>query len=198
MVNKLSGFKLLKELGLPTVPWFFMSENTQLNEDLLWTVRTAVQSGADIDLPRAVGVTAEEAGKKYREFSKLPGAKVICYPYFVALLSGTVDISAERTVIEACDGDLWNLTTRDQPDYRYIVNNSRDIPGVPEPFVAVYRFGRHAAAKMRGFLEEGHHLYLEWSLTQPSRPGGRTFGEPRLVFYECRVLGNGFLQRKGG
>ena len=43
--------------------WEEYSEDTEFNENNLWTVRTAILSGNDISLPRAVGVTAEEAKK---------------------------------------------------------------------------------------------------------------------------------------
>ncbi|MGB9804395.1 hypothetical protein [Desulfofundulus sp.] len=187
MINKLKGLSLLKELGLPAVRWSFMDEGTVLDEELLWTVRTVAESGTDVNLPRAVGVTAEEAREKYREFSRLPGIKAICYPYFVALMSGIIDIGSDQTIIEACERDLWNLVTYGRVDCRYIIH-SREVSGLPGPFLSVYRCGRRAAVKMQGFLEQGYHLYLEWSLARDCDLNKRPVGEPYLVFYECRVL----------
>ena len=60
-MNKLMGFFELRDSGLPTIPWREYTGTEVLQPDLLWTVRSAVYRGADQNLPRVVGVTAEEA-----------------------------------------------------------------------------------------------------------------------------------------
>ena len=59
-MNKLDGFYQLKTLTLPTVDWVEY-KGQSLDRDILWTVRSAVFSGDDFNLPRAVGVSADEA-----------------------------------------------------------------------------------------------------------------------------------------
>jgi hypothetical protein len=66
-MNKYLGFYELKYLGIPTVPWKQFDNATTLDENYLWTIRSAVESGNDFNLPRAVGVSAEEACKKGRQ-----------------------------------------------------------------------------------------------------------------------------------
>jgi len=113
MMNKYMGFYELREISIPTVPWQLFTADTGLDSNLLWTVRVAVEGGNDLNLPRAVGVSAEEAVKKGRELLKEYSGKgiVIVYPYFIAQKSGMLDISSTRTVIEAVNKDLWNLVT---------------------------------------------------------------------------------------
>ena len=188
-MNKLQGFKTLRELGIPSVPWKFMTTGTELNNDLLWTVRCAVEVGDDYNLPRAVGVTAEVAQKKYLEFSK-QGLKVIYYPYFRAVTSGVIDISEERIVIEAVVGDLWNLVTNGRtPDYRCIYEDGKyNHCIITNGIIRLVGYGRQVACKMKAFLEMGKHIYLEWSLAQNVDVSGVSEGVPYRVFYECRVI----------
>lgn len=112
-MNKYMGFYELKTISLPSVPWRLFTADTVLDGSLLWTVRVAVESSNDLNLPRAVGVCAEEAVQKGRELLEEYAGKgiVIYYPYFIAQKSGVLDINCHRTVIEAVDKDLWNLVT---------------------------------------------------------------------------------------
>lgn len=112
-MNKYIGFYELKSINLPAVPWRKFTADTVLDDDLLWTVRVALESGNDMNLPRAVGVPAGEAVKKGISFLEQYGENgmVIYYPYFIAEKSGVLDINSRRTVIEAVEKDLWNLVT---------------------------------------------------------------------------------------
>lgn len=156
-----------------------------MDNAILWTVRTCKTKGDDTNLPRAVGVPAGTARQKYNEFSRVPDTKVVCYPFFHASISGVIDTSATRTVIEACNGDLWNLVTYDRPDYRLLYT---DYPARLGMFKPLYRHIRHVSAKMRGFLEMGKHIYLEWSYARNSDIERNPVGELYVVFYECRVV----------
>jgi len=188
-MNKLQGFKTLRELGIPAAPWKFMTADTELSKGLLWTVRTAVEVGDDYNLPRAVGVTAEVAKQKYLEFSK-QGLKVIYYPYFKALTSGVIDISEKHIVIEGVYGDLWKLVTEDRPDFRimyargYFYNCNVPTDG----FIRLLGYAKQVFAKMKGFIEMDKHIYLEWSFAQNVNYLNLPDDEHYLVFYECRVI----------
>lgn len=59
-MNKLMGFYELKNMQLPSIPWAEYTGNEPFSEQLLWTVRSAVFHGDDLNLPRIVGVTAKE------------------------------------------------------------------------------------------------------------------------------------------
>ncbi len=123
-MNKYMGFYELKSLNIPTVPWKLFSTDTELDPQMLWTVRVATAAGNDLHLPRAVGVDAKEALIKGREFAEefYNKGMVIYYPYFIAQKSGVLDMNSERTVIEAVDKDLWNLVTYGRKNVSVIVS----------------------------------------------------------------------------
>lgn len=60
-MNKLFGFFELKDSLLPTIPWKIYNKDTKFDADILWTVRTAVHHGEDLNLPRCVGAVAGES-----------------------------------------------------------------------------------------------------------------------------------------
>ena len=62
-MNKLMGFLELKEMSLPSIPWKQYTGNEKLDEKYLWTIRSAVYRGEDLNLPRLVGEDAENATK---------------------------------------------------------------------------------------------------------------------------------------
>lgn len=188
-MNKLQGFKALKELGIPAAPWKFMTADTELSKELLWTIRCAVEVGDDYNLPRAIGVTADRAKQKFTEFSA-KGLKVIYYPYFKAITSGTVDISEECIVIEGVYGDLWKLVTEDRPDFRLMYANgcfyNCNIP--TDGFIRLLGYAKQVFARMKGFIEMGKHIYIEWSLAMSVNFLNMPSGKPYIVFYECRII----------
>lgn len=83
-MNKLLGFYELKNSMLPTIPWKEYKMDTVLDSDILWTVRTAVYKGEDLNLPRSVGTTAEAAiefaKSTFQRYGK--NGMIIYYPYF--------------------------------------------------------------------------------------------------------------------
>ncbi|MGI6668720.1 MAG: hypothetical protein ACOX4M_04680 [Acetivibrionales bacterium] len=89
-MNKYIGFYELKSINLPAVPWRKFTADTVLDGNLLWTVRVALEDGNDLNLPRAVGVPADEAVKKGISFLEQYGENgmVVYYPYFIAEKSG--------------------------------------------------------------------------------------------------------------
>ena len=138
-MNKYMGFYELKSINIPSVQWQQFAPETKLDPGLLWTVRTAVESGSDTSLQRAVGVTAQEAEEKGGQFLKdyAGSGIVIYYPYFIADKSGVIDINSDKTVIEAVDKDLWNLVTEGKRDVTIIVPKdahvrSKDAYNEPE------------------------------------------------------------------
>lgn len=117
-MNKLAGFYELRSSSLPAIEWEEYSEDTEFNENNLWTVRTAILSGNDISLPRAVGVTAEEAKKVAEKIRHTYGdnAMIIYYPFFVAEKSGTIMCSRDHAILEAVKDNLWELVTNGKLD----------------------------------------------------------------------------------
>ena len=85
-MNKLMGFLELKEMCLPVIPWKQYTGQEELDDEYLWTIRSAIYRGNDLNLPRLVGENAEKA-KKFADqlFLKMKEKGiVIYYPYFIA------------------------------------------------------------------------------------------------------------------
>ena len=97
-MNKLMGFYELRELSIPTIPWKEYFPGVELSDEFLWTIRSAVNHGDDLNLPRLVGKTAGEAttfaDNLYKQLYKK--GMVVYYPYFVAQKSGTLNIHLDK------------------------------------------------------------------------------------------------------
>ena len=200
-MNKYLGFYQLKALGLPAVPWRQFSEQTELDDRLLWTVRVAVIDSNDLNLPRFVGVGSMEAVAKGRELlDKYCGrGLVIYYPYFIAEKSGVLDISSSRTVIEAVDGDLWNLVTYGRKAVTIISANGLNSLDTTEfhgdsGFLSqaeideIRKYSALFRGRFREDLSEGKSVFAEWSFAYNTDVGKKPIGDRYLVFYELRTV----------
>ena len=192
------GFYELKAISLPTVPWQLFTADTVLDGSLLWTVRVAVERNNDLNLPRAVGVTAEEAIRKGRELLKGYAGKgmVIYYPYFIAQKSGVLDMNCHRTVIEAVDKDLWNLVTHGRKNITAVFSSQR--PDVQyfgdkaflssEEIEELLKYSAAIRGRFREELSEGKSILAEWSYAYSTDIQHEPIGARYLVFYELREL----------
>lgn len=197
-MNKLEGFYQLQSLGIPVVPWRQFTDQENLDSSMLWTIRVAVGQGDDMNLPRAVGVTAETAMEVGRLLLNRYGdtGLVVYYPYFIALKSGTLEIAAEATIIEAVKDDLWNLTTDGSRDVTVVVDRhtghitfygksdflkSNEI----EQLVAC---ARKVRTRLKDYIYVHSSVLLEWSYAVNTDVQHRPIGEVYLVFYECRTI----------
>jgi len=195
-MNKLMGFFELRDSELPTIPWREYTGTEVLRPDLLWTVRSAVYQGGDQNLPRKVGVTAEEAEIFARGLcSRMKDTgMVVYYPYFIANKSGTLNVFQDRAIIEAVPRDLWNLVTYSDRAVTYEFSEE----GVAVDGDRAFLLEEELAQIMRGLptirknfrdeLLEGKSVLLEWSLAQNSDVDRRPVGEEFLVFYEMRTV----------
>lgn len=195
-INKLMGFYELKAMNIPTIPWKKYTEDTLLDDNILWTIRVALQSGHDLNLPRAVGVTAKEASEKAKAFQREYGnnCTVIYYPYFIADKSGVIDISSGRTVIEAVDKDLWNLVTHGRKDVTVIIEGGEPKFVGNKDFLSAEELkqlldnGSRIRSYYRALLGEGKSIVMEWSFAYNTDVSRRVCGEKYLVFYELRSV----------
>ncbi len=197
-MNKLEGFYELSRMNIPTVPWRHFTGKEELDPNKLWTVRVAIQQGKDFNLPRAIGVTADEAFSKGKEYLAqfAENDLVIYYPYFIAVKSGVIDIQENRTIIEAVDKDLWNLTTRGHKDLTIIVNHLENDTS---------RYGNAAfltedeinellqyAAKIRSLhrtsIFANSSVLVEWCYAYNTNSNLELIGNKYLVFIECRTI----------
>lgn len=194
-MNKLLGFFELKDSSLPTVPWKEY-RGDELDDDYLWTVRTAVHRGNDFNLPRCIGVTANEAAdfakkvcEKYRD-----NGMVVVYPYFLAEKSGTLIIELSRVIIEAVKDDLWNLVTEGYKDVTIIVEKNNKYFNGNETFLSeneieeLISYVAYVKKTFRDELIEGKGIQLEWSYAYKSDKKKNRVGDRYLVFYEARTV----------
>lgn len=197
-MNKLLGFYELKWLGIPSISWEIFSENTQLDNSLLWSVRVAVDHGDDINLPRAIGVSAEEAIKKGRQFLNFykDSGMVIYYPYFIALKSGIVEIKEKSVIIEAVKDDLWNLTTKgireitviiDRKTQEKLFNGNKHFLSKKEIWELFCKTSR-IRIKYKDYIFDQSSVMVEWSYAVNTDINRKPIGDRYLVFYECRVI----------
>lgn len=194
-MNKLQGFYSLEKSNLPAVPWRKYSADTTFNDNILWTVRSAIKEGEDLNLPRKVGVSAEIA-KEFAEnlYSSLKSEDLIVYyPYFIALKSGVIDISQHRTVIEAVKDDLWNLVTYNKKDVTIIFSDDIEIIGNEKFFeqnelLELIDYCITIKKKFQSEISNQKSVLLEWSFACESDLYKNPIGDARLVFYEIRTV----------
>lgn len=196
MINKLLGFFELKEINLPTVSWKEYTSGTELDSDTLWTIRSAVYFGDDLNLPRAVGVTANEAMEFANKLIEKMGDRgiVVYYPYFKASKSGTLKIGNDNIVVEAVKNDLWNLVTYSERDLTIISSGydteyfgRRDFLPLQEQ-EQIFSYVAEIRRLFRDEFLEGKELLLEWSFAQECDLKKEPVGEEYLIFYELRTI----------
>lgn len=190
------GFYELKDINIPTVPWEKYSSDVSLDSSMLWTIRVAIKSGDDLNLPRAVGVTAEEAAEKGNTLLEKykDNGMVIYYPYFIADKSGVIDIKSSRTVIEAVDKDLWNLVTHGRKDVTIILEDGAERYIGDKSFLSeeelliLLKYTSRIKSYYRGVMSEGKSIIAEWSFAYNTDIDHKPLGEKYLVFYELRSI----------
>lgn len=190
------GMFELQELNIPSIEWKEFKRSTILDQDKLWTIRTTVLKGDDLNLPRLIGGTAEEVqnfgNRLLEEFGR--NGMIIYYPYFIAEKSGTLEISNERIVIEAVKEDLWNLVTYSDREETIIIRNKEYIYEGNKLFLSlneindVTKYISKLKQKFRDELVEGKSLLLEWSFAYDSDNDKKKVGDKYLIFYEIRTI----------
>lgn len=195
-MNKLEGFLALRKSGLPSVPWQEYKQDTVLDRNILWTVRSAVSQGDDLNLPRKIGVKAEEAKVFADEMLSVLGKNdlILYYPYFVAVKSGVIEVSEKRVVIEAVNEDLWNLVTNNNKDVTIIFENDNlrfvgnsEFLSQAELFELI-DYCIIVKRKFGELLINGKSIFLEWSFACKANIDNKSIGEAKLVFYEIRTV----------
>ena len=156
---------------LPTIPWEKYNDDVCFDDNLLWTIRTAIYRGNDLNLPRKVGVKAHEAKEFADNVLKRIGDNgiVIYYPFFLAEKSGTLNIFNNKYVIEAVREDLWNLVTYSDREVTIITsgdiiefNGNREFITEGE-FCELLSYVKYINRAYRDELLAGKSILLEWS-----------------------------------
>lgn len=196
-MNKLQGFYELKSSGLPTVPWMEFKKGLKLDGNILWTIRSAIWEGNDLNLPRKVGVTADEAEKFAEELIKTLGedSLIIYYPYFIAEKSGVLEVADHRMVIEAAKDDLWNLVTFNKVDVSIYFDSQLNMSYTgdrnflnPSEVEEIIKFSEIVKRKYKEILLDSRSVFLEWSFAFESNINKEPIGRRKLIFYELRSV----------
>ena len=169
------GFLELKEMRLPSVPWKQYTGEEEFEDKYLWTVRSAVYRGDDLNLPRSVGECSKTSKKFADQLLKKMNNNgiVIYYPYFIAKKSGTLEVRNDKVIVEAVKDDLWNLVTYSDREVTIITdsNGNKVISGNAD-FLNKKELGnleKHVPEIRKLFrddLLEGKSALLEWSFAQ--------------------------------
>lgn len=196
-MNKLMGFLELKEMRLPSVPWRQYTGNERFSDHFLWTVRSAVYRGDDLNLPRAVGKSAAEA-KEFADklLSRIRDTGIVVfYPYFIAKKSGTLEVRRNSVIIEAVKEDLWNLVTYSDREVTIIIpedgervyNGNKEFLNDRE-LNELLKYIPEIRKLFRDDLLEGKSALLEWSYAVACNEKKEPVNEKYLVFYEARTV----------
>ena len=137
---------ILKALNLPTVEWGEYDSCSQLDSNLLWSIKVeevpqkdskkeekkkctlfefikGITNREQNNTNTLIGVDANSvqqfAKKKQKTINKKKQA-MIYYPYYTVVKSGIVDINQERTVIEGTKGDIANLIQKNEVEVTMI------------------------------------------------------------------------------
>lgn len=196
-MNKLMGFLELNEMRLPSVPWKQYTGQEKLNKDILWTIRSAVYRGNDLNLPRSIGKDSEESKRFADNLLKQldNNGMVIYYPYFIAKKSGTLEVRRDSIIIEAVKEDLWNLVTDSDREVTIMMDYGKQ----PE-YVGNHDFLRTSEINQllkyipeirkifKDDLIEGKAVLLEWSYACSCNKKKEPIDNEYLVFYEARTV----------
>ena len=196
-MNKLMGFLELKEMSLPSIPWKQYTGNEKLDEKYLWTIRSAVYRGEDLNLPRLVGEDAENATKFAENLLYKLGnnGMVIFYPYFIANKSGTLEVKRNSVIIEAVKEDLWNLVTYSDHEVTIIYHDNQEPEYMgnknflkTDEKEQLLKYVPEIRKLFKDDLLEGKSALLEWSFAVSWDVNKNPAGDEYLVFYEARTV----------
>ena len=196
-MNKLMGFLELKEMKLPSVPWKQYTGKENFEDRYLWTVRSAVYRGNDLNLPRSIGESSKVSKKFADQLLKEMNNNgiVIYYPYFIANKSGTLEVRSDKVIIEAVKDDLWNLVTYSEREVTIItdIDGNKSIIGNAnfisnEELDSLSKHIPEIRKLFRNDLLQGKATLLEWSFAQSCNASKEPIGEKYLVFYEARTV----------
>lgn len=190
------GFLELKEMRLPSVPWKQYTGGEKLQDDILWTIRSAVYRGNDLNLPRLVGAQGNEAKKFADKLISQIGENgiVIYYPYFIAKKSGTLCVGKNKIVIEAVKDDLWNLVTYSEREVTIIISDENIQVLGNNQFLSereicdLKKYVLEVRKVFRNYIIEGKEILLEWSFACSCDKNKNLQNDEQLVFYEIRTI----------
>ena len=195
-MNKLEGLYELKNLKIPSIDWQIYNHDTILDNNRLWTIRSAIYKGLDLNLPRLFGKDAHTSklfADKLLNQIKDKGI-VIYYPYLIAEKSGILQFKKDRTIVEVVEGDLGNLLNGSKVDVTYIWNaEAKEITG-DKDFLSssdqfcLLSYVDYLKRRYSEYMLLGYEIQLEFSFAFDCSSNGDKVGNRKLVFFEIRTL----------
>ncbi len=188
---------ILDYLDLPTIPWIQCRTTMMLDDSILWTVKNEPFYGRKGYIYGKIGVTASEAMDYIKsQYETLERNRILlCYPYFTASKSGTIDMSYERVAIEAVEGKIENLKKKHRVDETLLFREENlEIFG-EEKFLTrdetleIIDYGCMLKKRFAGELEYGKNILIYWSYVEETLRNMIPKGNPTLVFHQIKVLG---------
>ncbi len=188
---------ILDYLDLPTIPWMQCHTTTMLDDTILWTVKNEpIYSGKGY-VYGEIGVTAKEAMSYIKsQYGSLGKHRMLlCYPYYTASKSGTIDMTYERVAIEAVEGKIENLKKKNRVDETLLFREDElEIFGdeeflTREETLEIIDYSCTLKKRFAGELEYGKNIIIYWSYVEETLRNMIPKGNPFLVFHQIKVLG---------
>lgn len=187
---------ILNHLDLPTIPWEVCNTTMTLNNHILWTVKNEPFRPEWGTIFGKIGITSKQV-KEYviKEYPQLEKRRLlICYPYYTAYKSGTIDLTYERSVIEGVEGKIENLKKKHRVDETMIFTQEdieifgNDTFLTQDETITLIDYCRDLRKRCMGELEFGKNILLYWSFVQETRTNMIPFDDKQLLFYQLKVL----------
>ncbi|BBF45146.1 hypothetical protein lbkm_3905 [Lachnospiraceae bacterium KM106-2] len=195
-MHVLQNSYLLSHLDLPTIPWQQGFLSTEFDQHMLWTVKNEPVS-AEIGLIEGkIGVTAKEAKEFVKHQYDNLGEKrvVLYYPYYTATKSGTIDLNQERSVIEAVEGKIENLSKKHRVDVTMIFrDNDLEIVGndkflSEDETLTLIDYCRELKSRCAADLDYGKNIILYWSIVSETKVNMIPKDKTNLIFTKLKII----------
>ena len=188
---------ILDYLDLPTIPWKQCNERMFLDDSILWTVKNEPIFPGKEYIYGKLGITAKEAMNyikaQYKTLDK--HRMLLCYPYYTATKSGTIDMTYERIAIEAVEGKIENLKKKHRVDETLIFwEEDVEVFG-DENFLSkdetleIIDYCSKLKKRFAGELEYGKNILIYWSYVEETLRNMIPKDNQELVFHQIKVLG---------
>lgn len=214
----LQNHYLFNCLDLPTVEWKQYFPSTELDNELLWTIK--IESKNTVDKPQKkkkdpiqkfissipmlnerrqttyIGIDADSAQKIGNKFCKKLGTGeiVLYYPYYTVVKSGIIDINAERTVIEASKGSIQNLIKENNVDITMIFkDDDLEIVGDDKFFdlkesIELVDCCKSIKKSCARDIDSGKNLQFYWSFVYKTNVYLKPEKGLKLIFFHYKIF----------
>ena len=195
-MNIIQDYLILDNLDLPTIPWQQCDSLTQFDNEILWTVKNEPTKEGLGETFGKIGITAKEAKEFVQsQVQNLANHRMlICYPYYTAVKSGTLDLNYDRSVIEAVEGKIENLAKKNRVNVTMIfTEDSLDMVGddkflSEEESLTLIDYCKEVKKRCTKDLEYGKNILIHWSFVQETKQNMIPKEEQKLVFYKIKIL----------